>query len=311
MSDRRRFLIGAGGTLAAVAATKVIAGMRHRNTRPTGQFIDIDGTRLHYKILGESGPKVVIIHGASGNLLDWTIGPALEIAKNNRVLLFDRPGLGFSDRAPKNGSSLSVQAALMRKAALRLGWDKHMLIGHSYGGSVALSWSLDAPETVSSLLLLAAPSHVWPTGPSLRNRIASNPVGGPILSHLAAAFVPQSMIEDSVKSVFAPQSPPDNYAERINVHLVLQPQIIQNNARDVTQLKTFIREMQPRYEELTMPVTMLHGDADKTVDLEIHSIAMSKRLPHAKLEVLKGIGHMPHHVSLSEVLAAISAMHSP
>jgi pimeloyl-ACP methyl ester carboxylesterase len=283
--------------------------MRLNDLAPTGEFIEIDGQRLHYRILGDDGPPVIGIHGASGNLLDWTAGVAPGMAETNRVLLFDRPGLGFSTR-PANGSNPSVQAALMREAARQLGFERAILAGHSYGGAVALAWALDAPETVESLLLLAAPSQTWKTGPSLQNRIASNPVGGPILANLAAAFVPDSLIESNVAEVFAPQLPPENYAERINLRLTLQPAVIQANATDLVTLKSHINEMIPRYDALTMPVELLHGDADTTVGLEIHSRPLAARLPQARLEVLDGVGHMPHHVAQPAVLSALARLNA-
>jgi pimeloyl-ACP methyl ester carboxylesterase len=196
----------------------------------------------------------------------------------------------------------------MRKAATELGWGKALLIGHSFGGSVALAWTLDAPETVSGLMLLAAPSHVWSTGPSLRNRIASNPIGGPILANLAAAFVPDRMIEASIRDVFAPQAPPDNYAEDIAVRLSLQPDVIQANATDLVRLKTHIHRMVPLYDSLTMPVEIIHGTADTIVWPNIHSIPLAERLPHANLQLLDGIGHMPHHTSTSAMLDALDRL---
>jgi pimeloyl-ACP methyl ester carboxylesterase len=50
---------------------------------------------------------------------------------------------------------------------------------------------------------------------------------------------------------------------------------------------------------------MVHGDADTTVGLDIHSKPLEERLPHANLTVLPGIGHMPHHVREGEVVAAV------
>ena len=310
MANRRRFLLGLSGLFAAGATTKVLAETRRNVSKPTGQFIEIDGIKLHYRILGETGPKVVIVHGASGNLLDWTIGPALEIAKTNRILIFDRPGLGFSERATSDGSNLHVQAELIRKAAATLGWENTILIGHSYGGSVSLAWALDAPDTLSGLMLLAAPSHVWPTPASTRNRIAANSVTGPVLANLAAAFVPNSMIEDSVETVFAPQSSPPDYANRMSAALSLKPDVFQANASDIVALKSHIRQMEAQYERLQMPLEILHGTADTIVLPDLHSAQLAKRLPHANLQMLEGIGHMPHHSATDAMLAALHRLNT-
>ena len=56
---------------------------------------------------------------------------------------------------------------------------------------------------------------------------------------------------------------------------------------------------------LRMPVEIVHGDADETVPLEVHSIPLSKQLRRANLTVLDGVGHMPHHVRPEATVAAI------
>ncbi|MHA3913629.1 alpha/beta fold hydrolase [Halovulum sp. GXIMD14793] len=295
--------------MAGVAAVAARNSTRFSDLQPSGKFVEVDGTRLHYRILGKDGPQVLAIHGASGNILDWIVGPAQAIAENHRLLLIDRPGLGYSDRAPQDGSNPFVQARLMRRAETQLGFDAPILIGHSYGGAVALAWALDAPEVVPGLMLLAAPSHVWDGPPSLRNRrLASTPVLGQLATHLAAATVPQSMIDAAIDDVFAPQTPPPDYANRIEARLVLRPATQQANATDIATLKPHIRAMVPRYDSLTMPIELLHGDADTTVGLSIHSEPFAQRLPNAHLTVLDGIGHMPHHARPNEVLAALNRL---
>lgn len=308
MISRRGLFRTAGAVAAGALVTQGMAGVR-TGGEPSGDFIEVEGQRLHYRVLGETGPEVVVIHGASGNLLDWAEGLAPKMAETNRVLVLDRPGMGFSTRS-EGGESPFVQARLLRAAAAQLGFGGAILVGHSYGGAVALAWALDAPETLASLLLLAAPSHVWEAPPSLRNRILVNPLGGPVLAHLAAAFVPDGVIESGVTNVFAPQAPPDAYAERINARRLLRPEILRNNAADLVALKGHIRQMQPRYGELAMPVELLHGDADTTVWLDIHSRPFAETVENARLTVLDGIGHMPHHVAKGEVLAALGRLNA-
>ena len=54
-----------------------------------------------------------------------------------------------------------------------------------------------------------------------------------------------------------------------------------------------------------MPVEILHGEADKTVGLEIHSAPLAAQVPHARFTRLPGIGHMLHQVATPEVVARI------
>jgi pimeloyl-ACP methyl ester carboxylesterase len=61
----------------------------------------------------------------------------------------------------------------------------------------------------------------------------------------------------------------------------------------------------PRYGEIDVPVEILHGDADDTVPLAVHSEPLSRQLPNARLTVLPGVGHMLHHADPDAVEAAI------
>ena len=270
-----------------------------------GQYIEVDGTRLHYRVFGRSGPPAIAIHGASGNLRDWAIGPAQALARTNRVLVFDRPGLGLSERAPRDGSNIFVQARLMRAAAKAMGVERAHIIGHSFGGSVALAWALDMPETVTGLMLLAAPSQVWEGGVGLLYGASGNPIAGPIVANILPALISESYVKNTIARIFSPQSPPPGYVDNIGVNLTLRPSRIRNHGRDVTALKGHIRKMVPRYGELQMPVEILHGTADQSVGAEIHSDLLARQIPHAVYQRLPGIGHMPHHVSQAAMLSAL------
>ncbi|MFK7869182.1 MAG: alpha/beta fold hydrolase, partial [Roseobacter sp.] len=74
---------------------------------PVGQFVDVSGTRIHY-ITGGSGPPLILLHGASGHLKEWTFQLFETLTRSYRVLAFDRPGLGFSDTGP-NTETLNGQ----------------------------------------------------------------------------------------------------------------------------------------------------------------------------------------------------------
>jgi pimeloyl-ACP methyl ester carboxylesterase len=250
---------------------------------------------------------VVLIHGASGNLNDMTFRLAPALARNHQVFAFDRPGHGLSG-TPDGPVSVSVQAALMRQALAQVGVERAVVVGHSYGGSVALAWAVDAPETVEGLVLLAAPSQVWPGGLGLTTDLLANPISGPLVAQAAAHLVTKDFASRTLTGVFAPQPAPPGYLEHLDLDLVLQPGTLRENAVQLSRLKDEIRPMVPRYPALAMPVEILHGEADKTVGLEIHSVPLAAQVPHARFTRLPGIGHMLHQVALPEVMQAMERM---
>ena len=303
--DRRTFLAGGAAILAASGCA------RGRDVTPVvstrGESVMIDGTAIHYERAG-SGPPLVLIHGASGNLRDWTFRAADRFAATHDVIAFDRPGHGLSGTPVTGIASLSAQAALMRGALASMGIDRAIVAGHSYGGSVALAWALDAPGSVSGLMLLAAPSHEWPGGVGFTSELLANPALGPLVARSASTFVTDGFAGRAVNGVFEPQQAPEGYLDHVRLDLILQPSALRANALQLTALKPQVRAMQSRYGELAMPVEILHGTPDDTVWLTIHSEALAVEAPDARLTRLDGIGHMPQHVALAQVEAALARL---
>ena len=87
---------------------------------PEGRILEVNGHRVHALSMG-SGPDIVLIHGASGNLRDMTLSLAPRLAKRYRVTLLDRPGLGYTDRINRSGATIRQQAELLSDAARQIG----------------------------------------------------------------------------------------------------------------------------------------------------------------------------------------------
>lgn len=295
---------------AAVMVLTTACTATYRATRaeqefpPLGQFLDVNGTRVHYVTKG-TGPDIVLIHGASGNLRDFTFSLVDQLAPNYRVTAFDRPGLGYTDRINPEGTTLIQQATLLADASKQLGLDRPIVLGQSYGGAVALAWAVERPDSLSALVLLAAPSNPWTSDLSLFYQITSSHLGAATLVPALTAFVPNSVVVNTINGIFAPQSAPDGYADYIGAPLTLRRETLRANALQRANLLNEITALHTRYGDITVPTEIVHGDADTTVGLSLHSIPLSGQIAGANLTVLTGIGHMPHHSAQPEVLSAI------
>lgn len=270
---------------------------------PLGQFVTVDGVRIHAVVTG-SGPDLVLIHGASGNLRDFTFDLVPQLARDFRVIAFDRPGLGWSDPAP-DGHLLTRQADLLHRAAVALGADRPLVLGQSYGGAVALNWALTHPDALSGLITVSAPSHPWPTGLPTLYRVTSHPLGQALAVPLITALVPDSYLRNAVAGAFEPQDAPQGYASHFGPALSARRQTLRSNARQRAALKAQVRAMSTEYGGIAIPVEILHGTADDVVNFDLHALQLLRDLPDARLTRLPGIGHMPHHAAQGAVLAAI------
>jgi pimeloyl-ACP methyl ester carboxylesterase len=271
---------------------------------PIGQFILVDGLRVHYVVRGQ-GPDLVLIHGLSGSLRDFTFDLVDLLADRYRVITFDRPGLGYSDALPRNAEGIFAQAAHLQKAAALLGADHPIVVGHSYGGAVALAWALNFPKHIAALVTISGPSHDWDTPMPMYYRALSNPIGAWLVAPLITAYVPESLVIKAINQTFEPQSVPTGYDAYFGANLTLRRESLRVNARNRASLQAEIRQMQTRYSELKLPFELLHGDVDTIVIYDIHVPAMQRHAPNLNVTRLVGIGHTPHHVAIPQVIAAI------
>ncbi len=291
--------LAAGATLwrAQSREASALQGQSHE-----GAFVTVDGVRVHYLQTGQ-GPDLVLIHGASGSLREFTFRLIPELAKTYRVLAFDRPGLGLSDALPDGNTSLAAQATHLRAAAALLDVKRPVVFGHSYGGSVALAWALQEPP--AALVLVSAPSLPWPGTLDPWYRLNTTPAGRAVFVTLAAAWVPMSFVQSAIDGVFAPEATPPGYADHIGVDFTARASVVAINVAQVNALRAELVAMEPGYPTLTLPIEMVHGDADTIVPLAIHSGPLAPRLSSANLTVIPGAGHMPHQTRPEIVIAAI------
>ncbi|WP_201157164.1 alpha/beta fold hydrolase [Rhodobaculum claviforme] len=272
-------------------------------TPPVGRLIDVGRARIHVHVEG-SGPDLVLIHGANGNLRDFTFALSARLAERYRVIALDRPGLGWSDVIDGHEDP-RAQARALRAAAEVLEVRNPIVLGHSYGGAVALAWGLGAPDDTAGLVIVAGASHPWEGGLGLSQTLPATALGRWAVVPAVTAFASDGQVEGVLEGIFAPQAVPDGYGAHIGTGLSLRRAQIVRNSEQVSTLKPYLREMAPGYGGLEMPIEIVHSDADTTVGLEIHGRRLAEDAPDARLTVLEGVGHMPQHSDPDAIIAAI------
>jgi len=274
---------------------------------PLGEFVTVGNERLHMWDRG-SGTAVVLLHGASANLRDWTFGLAEPLSRTYRVIAFDRPGFGWSSR---NGSPFSVarQVTVMRAALRERGVDRAILVGHSFGGAVVMAWALAHPGEVIGVVPVSGVTMPY-EGLAFR-AVAAAGLEQPIVnlySNYMRLTADRGGTEGFVSRIFWPQSPPKGYLDYIGVPLALQESTMKANAEDLANLNRTLLGQAPFYNRLHMPVEIIHGDRD-FVSAELHAKGLAKAVPHARLTLLPNVGHMAHHTApsvLEQTLARLA-----
>jgi pimeloyl-ACP methyl ester carboxylesterase len=295
---------------AGAVITFIGARLIDRAHRPRGRFVDAGGFRQHLIELGQAAPGVppiVLLHGAGANLEDMHLALSQRLAARHRVILIDRPGFGFSARKKGEGGTPAYQANVLRQVLDQLGIDRPIIVGHSWGGTLALAFALDFPQRVAGLVLIAPATHpgVWRL--SKLNALLASPVGW-LFAHTLALPFGAMLIWPGSRTAFLPQVIPQHYVKDSAATLVLRPRTLLNNWADVGSLEEALVRQAERYGKLTTPTVVFNGDRDPLVPPADHSLKLAAAASCVKVNVLPGFGHMLHHAAADRIAAAIEDM---
>lgn len=290
------------GTSALYAVSK--AREAERRTPPIGDFMTVDGVRLHYIVRGHGQP-LVLIHGNGTMIQDFLVsGIVDELAKRYRVIIFDRPGYGYSSR-PRGLWTPRAHATLYEKALERLGVSKAVVLGHSWGSLVAVALALQAPGLVRSLVL--ASGYYYPT---LRADVilASPPAIpglGDVLRYTVSPLVGRALMPGMIKGMFAPAPVPERFEREFPKEMMLRPLQLRASAEDAALMTPVTVELQEHYRELKLPVVIIAGADDQIADVGRQSERLHQALPQSEFIAVPSMGHMIHHLAPEKVVEAI------
>jgi non-heme chloroperoxidase len=290
-------VVGAIGVAGWWAARAAVAGIernpdpfpRDRLARePQGEEVLIhrpDGTVLRALVAGE-GPTVVLAHGYTATLGEWTIVWDALVARGHRVIAFDQRGHGHSTLGSAGIGSEPMAAdyaAVLEHFDVRDG----VLVGHSMGGFVAIRAVLDHPglaQRLRGLVLFATlagrlfdgaqqnrlPMLLWEIG--VTQRLVRTRTGGVLFG----AFYCGNRPSPAMISVFR-----ESIVQHLEAHGPLLP-IMHAIARE---------DRYPRLAEITVPTVVILGSADRAT-VPSHSRRLAAGVPGARLVTVPDAGHL-------------------
>jgi pimeloyl-ACP methyl ester carboxylesterase len=295
---------------AAIAAALVVQNRSRRAERehpPTGSFVEIDGVRLHYVERGEGAP-LVLLHGLGTMSSDFLLSDLVEMAaRKYRVIVFDRPGYGHSER-PRLGTAWDpqAQARLLHGALQRIGADRAIILGHSWASLIAISMALQHPLAVRSLVLEAG--YCYPTlrPDMLLLAPPAIPVVGDFLRYTFAPLLLRAFWPWFVRRMFAPARVPASFW-RFPVWMTARPSQLRATAAESVEALAAAAMLSRRYREIRVPVVVVAGAGDAIVDPFAHSERLHGDIRPSEFRLVPRMGHMLHHLVPERVLEAIDA----
>lgn len=255
--------------------------------------------KLFYQEEG-SGRPLLLIHGFGTSTYTWRrVAP--ELATSHRVIAVDLKGFGQSDKPMDERYSVFDQAELLAQLIEDRNLRDLTLVGHSFGGGVALLLALEADQRlkgrISRLVLLN--TLAYPQNMPVFFRMLNMP----FFSHVGVRMVPpavqtrvalkiayhdDSKIDDSEVEVYA--GPLKTAAGK---HAIIQ------SARQI--VPEDLDALAERYKSIALPTLILWCDHDRIVPLDV-GLKLRRAMPNASLKVVQGCGHMPQEEQPSQTL---------
>jgi pimeloyl-ACP methyl ester carboxylesterase len=267
-------------------------------------FITVDETRLRYLDSG-AGTPVVLLHG-NGSMIEDFASSGIMDAPDHRFIAFDRPGFGYSERPRDRNWGPSEQARLLLRTLARLGVERPIVVGHSWGALVALAMALESPEQVSGLVLMSG--YYYPIPRTEIGVPGAFPFTRAVLRHTVAPFVRRLMAPDTLRRIFAPCVVPARFQRTYPMPLAMRASQMRAVDEEAAILLDAAKVLSRFYRTLSLPVRIIAGADDLIVDTDEHSVRLHQELGTSTFHRVPGCGHMVHHAAPEKVLAAITAV---
>ncbi|MFN2225718.1 MAG: alpha/beta fold hydrolase [Anaerolineae bacterium] len=257
--------------------------------------MQIRDVSLFVKVMGQGTP-LLLMHGGPG--LDYTtLWPFRACADQFTLIFYDHRCNGRSEGADVSSmtwENLTADADALRQA---LGFDKWAVLGHSFGGMVALEYALRYPSSLSHLILMNTCGDAWwvqHNAPELLARRGYKPA----TVEAARRFYNGQLTPDEVMTLVIKFL--RAYFYRLNLLDVAREMLFGPRPKRRGEAHVFAyRELLPgwsvmdRLEEIEVPALVLAGRHDFLFPPE-HQAILADRLPNAQLELIERAGHEPH-----------------
>jgi len=246
--------------------------------------------RLHYQEAGDpNAPPMILIHGFAASNLVWSKVFLEFAAAGYRVIAPDLPGYGYSGKPRHLDYTIASQAEMIVSFLKRLGIDRAVFLGSSYGAAVAATIALDHAGLVEKLIMVGAVNNNKPTR-YLLMRLFGSPIIGDILSPLLVGS--RRLLRLRMKRVYDRHSWVLDERRVDARHLPLRTRGAHRAI--IRTVRRWDAERVSRDAHLLkQPTLLLWGDTDREVPLA-DGQRLHEAIAGSRLIVFRECGHLPH-----------------
>lgn len=264
-------------------------------------YVDVKNGRLFYKTFG-SGDPMIVLHGGPGLDQTYLLPQMLELSKKYRVIFYDQRGCGKSDQTPMDLKHINLDQYVRDLETLQkhLKLKKVILMGHSWGGYLAVSYALKRPSLVASLVLVTT-APVTPKGTldfmaNYAKRTAHvHAQVQKVFSYDQLKNLKQAEIVKCYRTLYACYMKDPKSADLLTID------VTQDSAKRGFNVMTLMTkngwlntkiDLLPLLKSLHIPTLVVHGN-DDLISLE-SSLEIKEAIPGAKIMRIDHCGHYPY-----------------
>jgi pimeloyl-ACP methyl ester carboxylesterase len=291
--------------LAAILLA-VGAGALSANDATEGPFARLgppDAPVKLYTVERGEGPPVLLIHGFGTNSFTWRrVAP--DLARDHKVIAVDLKGFGRSDKPLDERYAARDQADLLTQLILDRDLHDLTVVGHSYGGGVALLLALEADNRlegrISRLVLLD--TIAYPQAIPVFFKLLDTPVVSQVGVRMAP---PTAQVKMALRIAYYDNSKIGDdeikaYAEPMETAAGKHALIY--SARQI--MPDDVDQISARYSTIGLPTLILWCDHDRIVPVEI-GLKLRREMPNATFSIIDQCGHMPQEEQPEETMLQI------
>jgi len=277
------FALVALGAVANLKSDIPLETLKQRYGQPPSKFIELDGLAVHYRDEG-AGPPLVLIHGTGASLHTWQKWSGL-LRRDFRVIRMDLPGFGLTGPEPSGDYTSGAYVRFLESLVEKLGLQRFDLAGNSLGGFIAWRYASAHPERVHKLILVDAAGYPLRHPLPLVFRLARIP----LLSSLLANMDPRPLVVRTLREAYADPS-------KVTPELMDRYTDLSLRAGNRRAFSDRASTSEPDHageiRNIAAPSLIMWGSLDSFLPVA-DAERFARDLPHSRVIVYEGVGHVP------------------
>lgn len=262
-------------------------------------FIKANDAQIFCRVFGKGDP-IIVIHGGPGLSQDYLLPQMAKLAQTNLVIFYDQRGCGLSTGAI-NEDSIQIKTFVDDLEAIRksFGYKKVTILGHSWGGFLAMQYALVHPESIHKLILL----NTMPPSSEEFSLFVQEWIKrmAPYHDELKAIKdTPEftkgnpSTIEKYYRIIFGRYCYNPEKADLLNLYMSPKASIDGAQVYEIFRQNLFTKpfNFHDQLKQLKIPTLIVHGDFDPIPPSTAEKLHES--LDGSKYILIKNCGHFPY-----------------